>query len=432
MFLGRRGSRQESARISRRQRLVYHSRPPCPNVTRNTSGNAQLASELTIAADEFQVYDIFSSPITIAFHLREFSVGLPSSAYTPRYGINIPSQAVIAFAEACGVGIDIRFTEPSEPLFLETDGSDSYEALFVIAMAQVTQIVPSGRRGHPQRQINRPQERQLSQPHGRKRPLDEDQESISRVSSTPQEPQRPPVSANGKTPGSVVKKKPMKAAVRVEPMESPAARRERSVPWSNRDTPTRGNGSMPPPTAIPAWALSQNSQTSRSSQRSILAHPLAGPSKEKEPLFLPSSQLSYVDEAAIRESGLGIENMDRDEFLAMMDDEGEEVGIVRHREGSEEDHGDDSMDFGQHAEEGGQGYAEIDSRPPEWDELEKFEEEYETQFEPSQSGRDDKVRCQFTLRNLTSFPDTPLIMISRSDLCSMIKGGMTKTEFRMA
>lgn len=46
-------------------------------------GRTQLATELTISADEFDVYEIFSAPITIAFHLREFNVsfilGSPSS-----------------------------------------------------------------------------------------------------------------------------------------------------------------------------------------------------------------------------------------------------------------------------------------------------------------------------------------------------------------
>jgi hypothetical protein len=37
----------------------------------------QLATELTISADEFENYDIFATPISLAFHLREFNVCLP-------------------------------------------------------------------------------------------------------------------------------------------------------------------------------------------------------------------------------------------------------------------------------------------------------------------------------------------------------------------
>lgn len=44
---------------------------------RNLSpGRAQLATELTISVDEFDVYEIADPPITIAFHLREFNVRL--------------------------------------------------------------------------------------------------------------------------------------------------------------------------------------------------------------------------------------------------------------------------------------------------------------------------------------------------------------------
>lgn len=48
------------------------------------------------------------------------------------------------------------------------------------------------------------------------------------------------------------------------------------------------------------------------------------PAPQREPLFLPSSQLSQADEQALRESGLG--DMDADEFNAMFEDEGVEVG----------------------------------------------------------------------------------------------------------
>lgn len=38
------------------------------------SGKAQLSTELTISADEFDVYDVYATPTTISFHLREFNV----------------------------------------------------------------------------------------------------------------------------------------------------------------------------------------------------------------------------------------------------------------------------------------------------------------------------------------------------------------------
>jgi cell cycle checkpoint control protein RAD9A len=45
----------------------------------------------------------------------------------------------------------------------------------------------------------------------------------------------------------------------------------------------------------------------------------------EEPLFLPGSQLSAADKEALHASGLG--DMDADEFNAMMEDEGVEVGL---------------------------------------------------------------------------------------------------------
>lgn len=47
--------------------------------------------------------------------------------------------------------------------------------------------------------------------------------------------------------------------------------------------------------------------------------------RAKTPLFFPMSQLSQQDEQAIRESGLGVEYMNREELAAMLEGDGEEV-----------------------------------------------------------------------------------------------------------
>lgn len=139
----------------------------------------------------------------------------------------------------------------------------------------------------------------------------------------------------------------------------------------------------------------------------------------KEPLFLPSSQLSQVDEEAIRQSGLGIENMDKEEFLAMLEDEGEEVGVVP---GYEHDYehvqvGEAPMDVGEEKGVEGEGEADIDARLPDWDELERFDEieRGETQYEASQGLREDKVGfwCCCGVQEL-------MVVSRRSDLCLMI------------
>ena len=46
-------------------------------------GAGQLSTELTISADEFENYDIFATPISLAFHLREFNVSLLLSYPAP-------------------------------------------------------------------------------------------------------------------------------------------------------------------------------------------------------------------------------------------------------------------------------------------------------------------------------------------------------------
>ncbi|KAL4078438.1 Rad9-domain-containing protein [Scleroderma yunnanense] len=83
----------------------------------DAKGRTQLATELTISVDEFDVYEIFSAPVTVAFHLREFN-------------------ATISFAEAMGSALDLCFTDPAAPLFIGVEGDES-ECLFVISTSQI-------------------------------------------------------------------------------------------------------------------------------------------------------------------------------------------------------------------------------------------------------------------------------------------------------
>ena len=57
---------------------------PSEKITHGCTGKGQLSTELTISTGEFDIYDIYETPTTIAFHLREFNVGL----------VTIPSQRV--------------------------------------------------------------------------------------------------------------------------------------------------------------------------------------------------------------------------------------------------------------------------------------------------------------------------------------------------
>ena len=116
-------------------------------------------------------------------------------------------QAAIAFAEAAGVTLDIFFTAPADPIFIETDGGDSYDSLFVISTCDVAPLTISQRPSQQQ-----PKQQRISPPHGKKRGLEDDEESISRNSSTPRSVTPTNVNANDRGPGSVIRKKPMKAA----------------------------------------------------------------------------------------------------------------------------------------------------------------------------------------------------------------------------
>ncbi|KAL1744775.1 Rad9/Ddc1, partial [Schizophyllum fasciatum] len=77
----------------------------------------QIMTEMTISAEEFDVYDIIDMPTTISFHLREFN-------------------STIAFAESMGLPLDLHFTDAAAPLFIDIEG-DSLDALFVISTSQV-------------------------------------------------------------------------------------------------------------------------------------------------------------------------------------------------------------------------------------------------------------------------------------------------------
>ncbi|KAF9051091.1 hypothetical protein BDZ89DRAFT_524459 [Hymenopellis radicata] len=83
----------------------------------DSKGKSQLATELTISAEEFDVYNLYAAPTVIAFHLGEFN-------------------ATIAFTEAISVTMDLRFTDPAAPLFIDVE-SDGLQALFVISTSQV-------------------------------------------------------------------------------------------------------------------------------------------------------------------------------------------------------------------------------------------------------------------------------------------------------
>ncbi|KAI0031448.1 Rad9/Ddc1, partial [Vararia minispora EC-137] len=76
-------------------------------------GTVQLSTELTISVEEFDDYTVYDTPVSIAFHLREFS-------------------ATIAYAESMDLVLDLRFTGPAEPLYIDVE-NDGVESLFVVS-----------------------------------------------------------------------------------------------------------------------------------------------------------------------------------------------------------------------------------------------------------------------------------------------------------
>lgn len=237
------------------------------------TGKSQLATELSISAEEFDVYNISTPPITIAFHLREFNVCYNTITRTMAHTANKPFQATIAYADSMALAVDLRFTDPAAPLFIDVEGDNS-ETLFVISTSQVHGA------------INGTPSQNYAAPGAKKREREE-------------------------TPLEIKNKKSMKAVQSQAPAaRQPVTRTQRAAPpqASSAGRSQQYDHEMPPPSFIPARGSS--------------------PQKvPQEPLFLPSSQLSVADEEVLRSTGLGIEHMDAGELADLLDGEGEEVAF---------------------------------------------------------------------------------------------------------
>ncbi|KAJ7462242.1 Rad9-domain-containing protein [Mycena galericulata] len=228
----------------------------------DAKGKNELSTELTISADEFDLYDVYSTPTTIAFHLREFN-------------------ATIAFAESMSLALELRFTDPAAPLFIDVDGDNS-DTLFVISTSQVPGApVPSQVPSNP-----------------KKREREETPRDFARI------------------------KKSMKVVQRTDAVSLAQADRV-----SRSQSTSRTATSMPPP-PVPQRSYPTQPEEMADAQMTPV------PSRKREPLFLPmsSSQLSAVDEQIIRDTGLGIENMDAEELEMMLEGDGEEVTFNKNDE----------------------------------------------------------------------------------------------------
>ncbi|KAI0358088.1 hypothetical protein OH77DRAFT_1421371 [Trametes cingulata] len=290
----------------------------------DAKGRAQLTTELTISTEEFEEYDLQNVPTTIAFHLREFN-------------------ATIAFAEASESSLEIRFTDPDAPLYIDVN-SDLADTLFVIAASRLQSGPPHAS------QAREPRPRA----NAKKRPLEED----THHRNAP-EHERPRAVHQQNRPV-----KPMKVVHRAD-----------------RASIAREMHPPPPPLSAhepqPSWAILTAAQQpyrdayEEEDQAGPASQGLFGGasqasrrgegSGEREPLFLPGSQLSQLPaaaEAAIIESGLGIEHMTAEELEDMLEGDAEEVEFVSQRPRVEEDSREDVGESAEGAgsrEEGGEG-----------------------------------------------------------------------------
>ncbi|KAI0720904.1 Rad9-domain-containing protein [Fomitopsis betulina] len=250
----------------------------------------QIATELTISAEEFERYDVIGAPLTLSFHLREFN-------------------ATVAYAEATALLLDISFTDAASPIFIDLSG-DLTQALCVISTSGLSQHAQAQAQALPVP----PQPR--IQPK-RKRPVDEDvdMDQGPRGESV--------VSDAGRNRREVVQAMD-RASVARSVSAAPAA-----TPLPIRPMPQPSMPPPPPPQTRPSTTRPSSASAARareplflpSSQASEAESELHLPVRDEEPLFLPGTQLSQ----ALRESGLGLESMTAGEFAAMLEGDAEEV-----------------------------------------------------------------------------------------------------------
>ncbi|KAJ7218108.1 Rad9-domain-containing protein [Mycena pura] len=242
----------------------------------DAKGRNELSTELTISAEEFDLYDLYATPTTIAFHLREFN-------------------ATIAFAESMSLALQLRFTDPAAPLFIDVEG-DNADTLFVISTSQVPGV---------------PMSSQVST-NARKRDREE-------------------------TPRDARIRKPMKAAQRTD--AASVAHSE-----ADRAQSSMGRASMPPP-PVPrrSSTVTQPSPNMDTEMEMAEAQKTPGQARtrEREPLFLPtSSQMS-----AVETTGLGIEDMTAAEMEMMLEGEDQEVIFGESTTSMAADPDDDNIEF---------------------------------------------------------------------------------------
>jgi cell cycle checkpoint control protein RAD9A len=193
-------------------------------------------------------------------------------------------------ADALSTSLDIRFTENEKPVYVNVEAEDC-TMLFVIATNHLREAVDV-----PRSQVRRMQPAHagsriaLGVAAAAKRPSD--------TSGTPA-PSRPRISTG-----------------------NDANEPQHELDRSHRSQRTPGTAPAASFSAMLQDGMDSNMFADEDTSNDTACAP---PPSQSQPLFL-ASQVSVADMEVIRQSGLGIESMDADEFAAMLEGDGEEIG----------------------------------------------------------------------------------------------------------
>jgi len=181
------------------------------------------------------------------------------------------------------LALELRFTDPAAPLFIDVEG-DAVDILFVISTSQVPGVPTTSSQRNSQAVNSKKRDREPS------------------ANETPRI------------------KKPLKVVQPAGPETLPS--RSNSNSRSGSHIP----GSMAPPSFIPNRPISQMPQSQEFGRNRAPSSFDPKPSmQQREPLFLPSSQMSAADEQVLRATGLGVESMNAHQLADLLEGEGEEV-----------------------------------------------------------------------------------------------------------
>ena len=271
------------------------------------------------------------------------------------------------------MSITLRFTDHAEPLYINTD-SDLSDTLFVIATTQMRSV------SQPNSQNRQRSATPNVGARGQKRPLEEDNNHMQangaekNVGDRPMRPMRVVQRTDRRSMANEIDPPPPRIPTQ-EPQPSWAvltAAQRRSPREDHYAYDDFGQGDD-------AGAAGPSDLSHPGVARARARTPVAGASQwaagEQEPLFLPGSQLSQLppaQQAAIIESGLGIEHMTAEEFEMMLDGDADEV------------------DFGEAASVGALDFDALEVSGERQDSLEIVEDD-DIEMAPTQAGGGGKV-----------------------------------------